>query len=579
MSGKQILAKINRIRNWQAALIIVALGLAVYAMGLNGSFFADDQNQIVNNIPVHSISNITEFFEGSTFFNGQQSSLAGGNYYRPLMTTVFSLVYSVFGAQPFYFHLVELLLTIGSAFLLFLFLRYSFPRVLALALSLVFLVHPMNSQNVYYISATQDALYLFFGILALWIALRFGSVRSLIVVATCLFLSLLSKETGVLFVTMAAVYFFRFDRRRLLPFIGIIALPLILYFALRIHAVGFTVGAKIAPIDSTDLAGRLLTAPSAILFYLVKFVFPLSLALGYYWTFTTFSVQHVLLPFLIDGAVIGLAVFLGRVVHRQSSLGQYYSYQFFAVWTALGLLACSQIVPLDMTACVTWFSFTMVGVLGMIGVLLASSRIGMGWFLATTTVFVVLLGFRTAIRGLDWENQQAFSYKEITASPEDFGAYNDVAYGLIKSAQYKSAIGYATKSIQIYPDTSNYLNLGYALAHLGDYSGAMNAYNHGLLYGDNYLLYGDKGWLTLVYGDDTTNLHFLEQGVQKFPQDPALWMYLAVFQQRHGDNEAAKTSIANAEQYGPGQIPQFVVDEITSNQPIDLNLGTTGNSN
>ena len=202
-----MLAKINKLKNWQVAIIILILGFAVYATGLTTPFQSgDDFNQIVNNIPVHSITNIRLFFTSSTFYNSQATAPLTGIYYRPLMTTVFSIIYTLFGSHAFAFHLVQLLLCIGSAFILYLFFRYSFKPLLALLLSLIFLVHPLSSQAVFSISSMQDILFFFFGILALWLLLRFDSIKSLLLVAVCLLLSLLSKETGVVFIVIALLY-------------------------------------------------------------------------------------------------------------------------------------------------------------------------------------------------------------------------------------------------------------------------------------------------------------------------------------------------------------------------------------
>jgi len=54
----------------------------------------------------------------------------------------------------------------------------------------------------------QEELFFLFGILAIWSLLRFDSVKSLIFAALCLFLSLLSKETAVVFIVVALLYLF-----------------------------------------------------------------------------------------------------------------------------------------------------------------------------------------------------------------------------------------------------------------------------------------------------------------------------------------------------------------------------------
>jgi len=84
-----MLNKINKIANWQAALIITTLGFLVFFVGLHGQFLGDDLPQIVNNVPVHSVANIHLFFEGGTFYNGHGLAPLSGVYFRPLMTTVF----------------------------------------------------------------------------------------------------------------------------------------------------------------------------------------------------------------------------------------------------------------------------------------------------------------------------------------------------------------------------------------------------------------------------------------------------------------------------------------------------------
>src|ERR1700689_4546623 len=125
-----MLAKINKISPTQAAIIIIVVGFAVFFTGLHNPFLGDDISQIVNNVPVHSIRNIKTFFEGGTFYNGQGTLV--GSYYRPMMTTVFALIFTLFGAHVLAFHLVQLLLYIGSAILLYLFLKYSFRPIMAL---------------------------------------------------------------------------------------------------------------------------------------------------------------------------------------------------------------------------------------------------------------------------------------------------------------------------------------------------------------------------------------------------------------------------------------------------------------
>jgi len=259
----KILKKLNKLKPWQASLIIFILGFAAYFDGLRNQFIGDDNGQIVNNPVVHSITNIRLFFDGGTFYIGKGIAPLYGVYFRPLMTTVFSIIYTLFGAHSFYFHLAQMLLCIGSAIILYLLFKVFFKPALALFLALIFLLHPVNSEVVFALSSMQDALFFFFGILGLYLLVHLKSTRSLLLVALCMLLSLFAKETGLLFIVMSILYLAWWDRKRLKYFAGSIVLPIALWLVLKIHAIGLLgTNPHNAPIDNLSLGGRLMTDPS-----------------------------------------------------------------------------------------------------------------------------------------------------------------------------------------------------------------------------------------------------------------------------------------------------------------------------
>ena len=540
----------------------------------------DDNGQIVNNTLVHSISHIHLFFESGTFYGGVGNPLTG-IYYRPLMTTVFSLLYTVFGPHSFYFHLLQLLLYILSAIILFLLFKYFFKPALALFLSLVFLVHPLNSQIVYAIPSMQDVLFFFFGILALYLLIRYSSVKSLLLVALCLLLCLLSKETGLVIIAMALIYLFWFDRQRLLAFTGIMALPVIFYLNLKLNAVGLNNSTGIAQIDSLSLWGRLLTVPSIILFYIIKFIFPYKLATGYYWTYPTFSVRHVLLPLLIDLVVLALLVVVGVELHKKHRDDQFWVFVFFGVWALIGLTMHLQIMPLDMTACEDWFFFTMAGLLGMAGVAIESllPRLKPVWLpVVIGIVIIATLGVRSAIRGHDYSDEYKLAKKDITISKENYTAYYQISCDLSFQGKFSEAKSYALKSISLFPTAYNYYYLGYALTSLGDYNGAIEAYEKGVKYNISLNpLYDNLGNLLVVYGENKpANNQFFLDTIKKFPLDSTIWTDYAVFQSEHNDQAGAQKTTDAASLYN--LIPAPIHKAIMDNQPLTITMSGLGKS-
>ena len=564
-----MLGKINQLKPKHVAFIFAILGFAVFFVGLNNAFQGDDSYQIVNNVPVHSIKNIVLLFKSSTFYNGQHLI---GIYYRPMMSALFSLIYTFFGAHPIAYHLVQLSLYMSSAFVLFLVFKRFINLSLALLLGIIFLVHPLNSQIVFAIPSMQDALFFFFGLLGLWILMTYKSIRSLWIVALCLLLSLLSKETAIVFIVMALLYLFIFDRKRIYKFGEILVAPAALYLALKISAVGLNGTQNGAPIDNLHLVGRLMNDPSIILFYITQFVFPWKLATGYYWTYPTFSVTHTLIPLVIDIAVIGLFIYLGIRVRSKLSKAKYHAYLFFSALAVISILPYLQIIPLDMTVCEDWFYPSIAGVLGMIGIALLTIkvRIQTDWVILLAVLLIVALGVRTAIRGTDYKSQYILAMHDLVVSNEDYSAMNNISEGLISQGKFKVAAVYAQRSVAIYPTVSNYNNLGVALQQLGSYSDATEAYDHALRYGSLSQTYENLGQIELAYGQPPSNFRFFQKAINVYPKDYKLWIYFAILEAVEGSNSKAKNDITTASKYGP--VPAAIYLDIMTSQSFVLQL-------
>ena len=332
----------------KALFIIVTVGLIVFTNGLFNGFVADDGSQIIDNPVIHSISNIFSFFSGSTFYNG--GVLNRGVYYKPLLNTFFSFVYIVFGPVSFWFHFFQIGLHIANASILFLLLKRFFRLSLALFFSLVFLVHPINSEAVFYISASQEMLFFFFGMVALHILTKAQSQKQLLLATGFLLLSLLSKESGILFFGAALAYTAMFRRRYILPLLGYLSTAFVVYILLRIHAIGALTYPSNAPIGSLSLLQRLINTPAMFLVYLKTLFFPRDLSSSYQWAYTQIDLSNFLFPLLIDLSFIAIICSMASVLHKKHPKQYFKTYTFFAIWFFIGILLHLQIFPLDATA-------------------------------------------------------------------------------------------------------------------------------------------------------------------------------------------------------------------------------------
>lgn len=569
-------AKMHKFTNLQFLVIVAALGLVVFFTGLTSPFMGDDLPQIVNNPSVHSITNIVSFFGEGTFYSGAGQRATGS--YRPMMTTAFSLLYTVFGARPIAFHALQLTLHILCAFILFLVLCYFLRRTVSLGLALIFLVHPLNSGAVFAIPAMQEPLFLLFGLLAFWTLLRFQerSAWYLALTSALLVLSLLSKETGILFVGIVLLYLLLTNRRRFYIMLGVAAGILTAYLLLRAHAVGLPSGFQVAPIDNLSLGQRLVNVPQMVMFYFTRFLFPLHLAQAYYWAYTTFSLRHFLLPLLFDIALLALAVYLGVRLYREAPKRYFVFYMFFGAWLAAGFLFVMQLLSLDMTVSETWFYFPGIAVLAMGGAAyeaLPLHRISWRYGFGAAVIVVAILGVRTFVRGFDWHNSTTLAYRNIAVSKEDYVSYNLIANDFVRRGMPAEAKPYVERSVAIYPAGTNYNTLGAVQIGLGKYTAARDALRSAIKYGgDSQTVYDNLALLYAVIDDPANAKTFYSTAVAKFPKDPNIYFYLAVFANNYHYNAIARRAVAQARLYG--YYDQTAYGKIMNGEPYKLTLRT-----
>ncbi|MCM8794220.1 MAG: tetratricopeptide repeat protein [Candidatus Omnitrophica bacterium] len=186
-------------------LFLAAVGAAVYHNSINSSMVFDDRDNIIRNVYIRSPQYLKEIFT-SNFTEGAGHILP---YYRPLGNVSYMIDYQFWKTNPVGYHLTNVALHLLNALLLALFLRALFQdELLALLTAFLFLIHPVNTEAVNYISARTDLLMFFFCLLSAWSYRLYGIKKgSLFLACSVLFycLAVLCKETALL---LPLVFFF-----------------------------------------------------------------------------------------------------------------------------------------------------------------------------------------------------------------------------------------------------------------------------------------------------------------------------------------------------------------------------------
>ncbi len=187
--------------------LLLLVTFACYGNILANSFAYDDGQQILQNPYVKSWHYLPQIFGTTVWsFVGQAGAT---NYYRPLMTFSFLLLWQIFGALPFGFHLFSLLMQSAVVVILFFAGRRLFgdARIAWLA-ALLFAVHPIHTEAVAWIAALPDLEAGFLLLLALWLLADPAgpSWKRQSGVTLCFCLALLCKEPALMFAPLVAAY-------------------------------------------------------------------------------------------------------------------------------------------------------------------------------------------------------------------------------------------------------------------------------------------------------------------------------------------------------------------------------------
>jgi len=273
----------------------IVLGLVaaiIYYPILNNQLldFWDDQWVVMNyytesGINIQNIWNIlTEFYHGQ---------------YAPFNEFLYLSLYSVFGYNPFVFHLASLLIHIVNSCLVFIVLKKLLAlsgriperdkvNLISFITALTFCIHPFNVESVAWMSASKVLVYAFFYLLATYTFLLYleRKKKRFYVYTVVLFIfSFLGKEQAVVFpLCMILIYWLLnyklSDKKvwlKVLPFF----LLSIIFGIITIYSQYADGGGFLSNNNNYPLWQRIVFACYSFLEYLFKTIFPFKLSYLY----------------------------------------------------------------------------------------------------------------------------------------------------------------------------------------------------------------------------------------------------------------------------------------------------------
>ncbi|MDP3965654.1 MAG: tetratricopeptide repeat protein [bacterium] len=461
----------------RSAIVLIFIGFAVYANAFQNQMFWDDNDSILNNLYVHDWGYFLKYFTenliaGAGFFS---------NFWRPILLSVFSLEWHLWGEWPAGYHFVSTAFHVANAVLIFQILCTIFQkRRVAFLTALIFLIHPLQTEAVTYVAGMADPLSVFFILLGIFFFLKFRTSdvtpwRSRFYLLSLLMyaLALMSKETAIIMPALLVISDFFLERgdqeqisfKETLLRIWRTAWPFLviggLYFLLRATVLNFGDTFNLygeATAYTSSFSIRIFTFFQVITAYFALLFWPVGLHME---RSVDMATSFLSLP-VISGALI----FLGLIALAFTQFKRYPILSFGILWFFIGLAPTSNIlIPINGLIYEHWLYLPMVGIFLIViwlGEVLAE-KYGVGkTLLLIFLIFVVFLSVLTIERNREWRDPITFYNQTLRYSPESYRVINNLgmAYAdrhdyVLAEATYRRAIEVASSSPVAYHNLGN----------------------------------------------------------------------------------------------------------------------------
>ncbi len=290
------------------ALIIIsffAVTFCVYGGSLRNEFVSWDDSFLIVENPIVTSMNAETIGKAFTSYDPE--------LYIPLTFLSYQIDDFIGDGTPFMFHLTNLVLhtlnAILVAWVLFLLLGSGW---LAVALGLMFAVHPLNTEAVLWASARKDVLSTFFflGSILSYLYSSQSSKRKIFWLSVALFVLGLLSKVMVVTLPLALLLLDEFRGRERSSSMLLDKIPYI-FFAIIFGVIA--IFGKTGVLVSSTLWQKILMATKSTVFYIQKFLWPDGLSVVYPYTKSIeFSSADFFVPFAITLAILSLTILLWK---------------------------------------------------------------------------------------------------------------------------------------------------------------------------------------------------------------------------------------------------------------------------
>jgi hypothetical protein len=470
------------LKNIHAFGVLIAIALIAFSPTFFNLFSWDDSYLVLENERIKDLSNIPSLFR-TTWGSGTSNelgSLQNRPYFRPVAEASLALDYAVAGADPFVFHLTNLLLHIASACVLFILVKnlafhiaMHTKTTLPILVSLLWVLHPVHTEAVAlasYRTTLLSGLFVFSTLLLLFPQ----NLSRLRVVGGFFFygLALLSKETSAcapFLVFLLDAHLGKLGKKRLV----FIYIPLCMITAGWFLWHQTVTGSNIYDFFAGLSAGQKVLMAFRIFFLYVRLCFLPYPLCPFYDFYVLGAPRSIFEADILAGIILFLAlVFLGIVTSKSNRVVSFGIAFFF-----IALLPFAHIVPFFDAAGERFLFVPLAGfIISLVFLMHAlyersfSFRPALGRLAFLTVLAFLVLSFA---RMQKWHDSKSILIETVRHFPESVGARLGLGRLFLEEGNPFDAREHLETAATIARNTSApYGLLATALAMSGDFRGA-----------------------------------------------------------------------------------------------------------
>jgi tetratricopeptide (TPR) repeat protein len=454
---------------WLVLAVLAFISFSIYSNTIDSPFVFDDTKTILNDPGIR----LTKLTFGNIIKSGFEDSKT-----RPIALISFALNYYYHQYDPAGYHIVNIIIHILTGYFLYLFIattlmipslrsQHDHPALIAFLASLIWLVHPVQTQSVTYIVQRMNSMASMLFILSFWFYVKgrlveVGRTKWLWFTGSALFwlVSLGCKQITLMLPFLIILYEWYFLQNlskdwfkrslKLALGIGVLCVLVALIYT------DFNPSEKFSHLNDFSnneftITQRTLTQPRVVIYYLSLLIYPHPSRLNLDYDFPlSYSLTNPIttLPALI--IIIGLLI-LGLYLAKNNRLISFCIFWFFG-----NLVIESSVIPLAIIYEHRLYLPSML--VSLMTVILVYRYIKFKWLsVGIICAFAILCSFWTFERNNVWQNRLTLWTDCVIKSPNKARPHSNLGRVLAERGRTDEGIVHLVEALRIKPD--------YAVAH------------------------------------------------------------------------------------------------------------------